>query len=110
MAALSAKAGQGLPVSGAYFTNDTAPQMQAFAEERKQDSSKQGTYGLLTNNCATFCEDVLRAGGEKLDEALKNTPENVMQELQDRADFSVHYDPTKDELTVTCREGAACPP
>lgn len=92
------------------FTNDTAAKMEAFAAAREQDPSKQGAYKLFTNNCATFCEDVLRAGGEKLDEALRNTPENVIQELQDRADFSVHYDPKKDELTVTCREGAACPP
>jgi RHS repeat-associated protein len=109
MAALSAK-GQGLPVSGAYFTNDTAAKMEAFAEAREQDASKQGTYGLTTNNCATFCEDVLEAGGEKLDEALNNSPSNVMQELQDRSDFDVHYDPKKDELTVTCKEGSACPP
>jgi hypothetical protein len=83
---------------------------EAFAEERKQDSSKQGTYSLGSNNCATFCEDVLKAGGEKLDVSVVNTPDNVMQELQDRADFNVHYDPKKDELTVMCREGATCPP
>lgn len=31
-----------------------------------------------------------------------------MQELQDRADFKLRYDPGGDKLTVTC-SGEACP-
>lgn len=72
-------------------------------------SAEQGEYGSLSSNCATFCEDVLKAGGEDLDVSLVNTPNNVIQGLQDVADFSVAYDPERKELTVTCQEGSACP-
>ncbi len=72
------------------------------------DPSKQGDYSLLGNNCATFCEDVLDAGGENRDVSLINTPENVMQELQDVADFSAYYGPEEDKLTITCG-GDVCP-
>jgi len=106
---LSKVAGQGKPVQGAYFVNDTADTMMTFAKEREADSSKQGEYSATSNNCATFCEDVLEAGGEDLDVSMVNTPANVMQELQDVANFSVSYDPGSDELTVTCQQGSACP-
>jgi len=107
--ALTVEAGKGNPIEAAYFVNDKADAMLKFADERLADASKQGTYSLAANNCATFCEDVLRAGGEKLDTSLVNTPGNVIQELQDVADFSLHYDPKKGELKVTCSEGKACP-
>lgn len=109
MAVLSTEAGQGMPVNAAYFVNDKPAEMTKFAEERRQDSSKQGAYSLTDNNCATFTEDVLDAGGERLDASVVNSPGNVMQELQDRADFSMYFDPRENELTVTCKEGQACP-
>ena len=66
------------------------------------------SYSQLCKDCGTFTEDVLEAGGESLDVSLINTPENVMEELQDVADFILSYDPETDELTVKCDVGV-CP-
>ncbi|MGD2114444.1 MAG: RHS repeat-associated core domain-containing protein, partial [Acidobacteriota bacterium] len=107
--ALTKVAGQNKPVQGAYFVNDQADAMLGFATARESDPSKQGAYSATGNNCATFCEDVLEAGGEDLDVSMINSPANVMQELQDVADFSVSYDPSTGELTVTCEQDSACP-
>jgi hypothetical protein len=79
-----------------------------YAKESRADPSKQGTYNLVTNNCATFSEDVLEAGGEELDVSLINTPSNVMQELQDVADFYFGYDFEIDVLEIDC-DGKNCP-
>ena len=105
---LSSVAGQGNAVKSAYFINENSAAMKQFTEDRRADASLQGDYNLLTNNCATFCEDVLEAGGENLDVSIVNTPANIMQELQDVADFSISYDPETDELEVDCN-GNLCP-
>lgn len=99
---------QGRPVEGAYFVNDDSESMLRFVHERLADSSLQGEYSFYSNNCATYCEDVLRAGGEELDLSIINNPDNVIQELQDRADFRVRYDPKSQRLTVVC-SGDICP-
>jgi hypothetical protein len=55
--------------------------MEAFAAAREQDSSKQGTYSLSGNNCATFTDDVLAAGGEQLDVSTVMAIRRVIQVL-----------------------------
>ncbi|MCP4686182.1 MAG: RHS repeat-associated core domain-containing protein [bacterium] len=105
---LTSVVGQNRPVESAYFINDQPDAMLDFLQERREDPSKQGAYDRFSNNCATFTEDVLEAGDESLDVSFINTPNNVMQELQDVADFTVSYDPENDELTVKCDAGV-CP-
>ena len=106
--ALSKLAGQGKPIQGAYFINDNPDAMLKFAKDRERSPEKQGRYNLLTNNCATFCENVLEAGGEELGVSLINTPENILQELQDVADFYFGYDFEIDVLEIDC-DGDNCP-
>ena len=82
--------------------------MLDFVKEREADPKKQGTYNLALNNCATFCEDVLEAGGEDLNFSFVNTPNNIIEELQDRADFYFSYLYDSDDFEVTCN-GQNCP-
>ena len=106
--ALTQTAGQGRSVDGAYFVNSESQAMQQFVDSRIEDPSLQGDYSLSSNNCATFCEDVLEAGGESLDLSLVNSPGNVIQELQDVADFSFFYNAETGEFSINCA-GELCP-
>ena len=102
MQALSTKFGQDGVVDGAYFVGADFLSMLNYAENlqsemAKGDQGESEPYKLLTNNCATFCEDVLESGGVDTPTTIINSPRNVIEELQSVADETYRYDPDEEE-------------
>lgn len=99
MQALSERLGQGGAVEGAYFQDADFASMLEYAEglQTTTEAGQVEQYSLPGNNCATFCEDVLEAGGVDTPATLINSPRNVVEELQDDADDAQSYEPPDEE-------------
>lgn len=89
-----------LPLIAAEPAPEVAPETEAtkiiaFAENLTAEAieGQSQPYNLLTNNCATFCEEALQRGGTSTQITLINTPRNVIEELQEEADASYSYEP-----------------
>ena len=53
--------GQGTKVRTEYHADADAEKVNAFAEQRANDSGRK-PYNLLTNNCKTFADEAIEAG------------------------------------------------
>ncbi|RMF75120.1 MAG: RHS repeat-associated core domain-containing protein [Acidobacteria bacterium] len=99
MQALSKKFGQRGAVEGADFQDADFASMLEYAEglQATTEAGQGEPYSLTGNNCATFCEDVLEAGGVDTPVTLINSPRNVIEELQEIADTVYRYEPPDEE-------------
>jgi hypothetical protein len=107
LSAVSTGAGQGGRIEAAYFSNDRAADMNAFADKQMSQNadSDRDAYNLVTNNCASFCVDVLQSGGVDTPLVVDPRPVSAIQELQGAADWVITYDPKAKKIKVTCADG-----
>jgi len=102
--AVSKASGEDSRISAAYFVTDeesTAKMTQYGLEcvQRNKDPERE-PYSIWSNNCGTFAEDVIEAGGVNLPIILDPRPNARAPVWQKKADFSIEYDPKTDELKV----------
>jgi hypothetical protein len=104
LAAVSKKAGKGTKVEGTYVKSDDYAGMVDYAEGRlKQNKDpKRESYGILGNNCGTFCQDVLEAGGEDAPMMIDPRPNSYIGELEGKYENTIVFDPKlkKDKLKI----------
>ena len=99
--AISDQAGHGGRIEGARFVADDkrTAQMNRYAQGREAENSnpRRQPYDLRTNNCATFVDKTIEAGGVKLPPNLSAKPNGQINTLQSTAGSVVVYDPTQKE-------------
>jgi RHS repeat-associated protein len=105
MKVVSREAGHGGKIEGAYFATDDkqTAAMNQYAEGRQGQNGDptRESYDLQSNNCATFMDKTLEAGGAKLPPNLGARPNGQITPLQSAAGNKVEYDPAKGQVTVT---------
>ena len=84
---MSEKAGKGGRVEGAYIESDNFQQMNDYAKDRQRDNSNSSrkSYNLLTNNCGTFSNDVVKQDKDidkKLPVIIDPRPNSMIEEYQ----------------------------
>jgi hypothetical protein len=93
---VSRKAGQGGKVEAAYFdtTNQETKNMNKHALDNKaqNESKDKEASSLLDNNCGTFVNETLEAGGVDTPWLLDPRPNSMIDEWQDEADFEFEFD------------------
>nr|NIW98807.1 hypothetical protein [Phycisphaerae bacterium] len=96
---LSKRWGQGSKIEGAYVQNDNFEEMIEYAESRRLQNTDENreSYNELSNNCATFCMDVLEAGDAETPLSILDWPNEDIEDLQDIYP-SVRFDPETDEV------------
>lgn len=88
LSAVSKKAGHGTRVEGAYVQSDSYAKMVGYAKGRvaaRSDPNRE-PYGLTDNNCATFMQQTLEAGGVDTPWMVDPRPNSYIKELQ--SDFA----------------------
>jgi RHS repeat-associated protein len=95
---LSVKAGQGGRVEGAYFESSDAQtramNVQARTVKSQNESAAKQPYSLTGNNCGTFVNDVLGAGGVNTPWLVDPRPRSMIGEWQ-TSGARVSYDPSE---------------
>jgi len=108
MKTISNDAGHGGKVEAAQFkANDEQTQkMTQYAEGREAQNSdpNRTPYDLTKNNCATFMDATVQAGGVKLPSDLSAKPTGQIGPLQNAAQGKVSYDPAKVQETKKKKE------
>jgi RHS repeat-associated protein len=104
---VSQASGQNSRISAAYFATDAAStaKMTRYGlncVDRNKDPNRE-PYSTWSNNCGTFVEDVLGAGGVRLPMNLDPRPNGRVPTWEVNADFAIEYDPTTDELKADDR-------
>jgi hypothetical protein len=99
---VSKKAGHLTRVEATYVKDDNFQKMVDSAEKRMKQNSdpKRESYGLFTNNCATFCQGILESGGENTPSMLDPRPNSYIDELQSHFGNRISYDPKSNKLEV----------
>jgi len=101
---ISQQAGHGGRIEGAYFKTDDkqTAQMNQYAEGREAQNAnpKRESYDLYDNNCATFMDKTIEAGGVKLPSDLSAKPTGQIDDLQRTAGNKVKYDPSSNKTTI----------
>ena len=71
-------------VEGAYVQSDSYANMVGYAKDRVAASSdpNRKPYGLTNNNCATFMQQTLEAGGVDTPWMVDPRPNSYIKELQ----------------------------
>ncbi|HPF26758.1 MAG TPA: RHS repeat-associated core domain-containing protein [Steroidobacteraceae bacterium] len=82
---ISARAGHGGRISGAYIQNSSYAQMLAEALRRmgQNGDPNREPYNLTDNSCITFVRDVLEAGGVDTPWMIDPRPNSYIEELRD---------------------------
>jgi hypothetical protein len=85
LGAISQRAGHGGPIVGAYVANPNFDAMNQYALGRMalNGDPTRTPYDLTGNNCATFMQDVLEAGGVDTPWMLDPRPNSYIYELRD---------------------------
>ena len=101
---ISQQAGHGGRIEGAYFKADDkqTAQMNQYAEGRETQNTnpKRESYDLYDNNCATFMDKTIEAGGVKLPSDLSAKPTGQIDDLQGAAGNKVKYDPSANKTSI----------
>jgi hypothetical protein len=103
----SGRHGQGGKIEGAYFKADDSQtnKMNEYAEQREAQNKdpNREAYDLTGNNCGTFMDQTIQAGGVGLPTDLSARPNGQVDTLQNAAAYKVEFDPNKktDQTTVT---------
>jgi RHS repeat-associated protein len=105
MKVVSREAGNRGKIEGAYFATDDkqTAAMNQYAEGREAQNGdpNRESYDLQTNNCATFMDKTLEAGGAKLPPNLGARPNGQIAPIQNAAGNKVEYEPAKGQATIT---------
>ena len=82
---ISKQSGQGGVISGAYIKNDNFTEMNDFAKNQMSLNSdpNRTPYDLTNNQCGTFMQDVLEAGGVDTPWMIDPRPNSYIEELRD---------------------------
>jgi len=106
MGAVSKKAGHGTRVEGAYVKDDNFQKMADYAEKRMENNSdeKRKSYSITGNNCGTFSQDVLEAGGQDTPMMVDPRPNSYIKELQSDLGNRVGYNPANKKLEMKTDE------
>ena len=103
MKQLSNKSGHGGDIEGAYIISDEFDKMNDYAKSKldKNKDPERKTYSILSNNCATFAEDVINQD-ETVDKPIIiiNSPINIVDEYQEEGNARIHYKAKTKTTTV----------
>jgi uncharacterized protein RhaS with RHS repeats len=105
---ISKISGQGGEIKGAFVEGDFKV-MNDYAQEKLKESNPQykeydkdrKSYKLLSNNCGTFADDVIKQDSNAKKKApwiFNPTPKNIAEEYQKKVP-NVNYDPSKSQTT-----------
>jgi len=96
---LSANAGGGTSVEAALFSGANANSMNQAADQAMAGGgSTSAPYSFMTNNCASFTENMLGSGGVSTAGPAIDVPGDVMGSLQSQDDASYSYDAASQSL------------
>lgn len=94
MKQLSDKSGHGGDIEGAYIISDKFNEMNEYAKNKLSENSNPNRkkYSILSNNCATFAEDVITQD-KSVDKPniIINSPINIVDEYQEEGNARVQY-------------------
>ena len=103
MKQLSVKAGHNGDIEGAYIISDEFDKMNDYAKSRmhENDNPDREDYSVLSNNCATFAEDVITKD-KSVDKPfiIINSPINIVDEYQEEGNARVQYKSKTQTTTV----------
>jgi hypothetical protein len=101
--AVSKDAGKGTRVEGAYVRDDNFRGMADYAEKRLKANNdpNRPEYSIMNNNCGTFAQDVLKAGGKDTPMMIDPRPNSYVGELQSHFENRVSFDPKTGKLDRT---------
>jgi RHS repeat-associated protein len=110
MSSISRQSGQGGRAEGQYVKSDNHAQMVSYAEGRQAENSnpERKEYGLVGNNCVSFCKDTLEAGGVDAPSMVDPRPSSYNLELQES--FGITYTYDAGQLRTQCRDPRGCSP
>lgn len=104
MKQLSEKAGHNGDIDGAYIISDKFKEMNDYALNKMSENSNpdRKEYSLLTNNCATFAEEVITQD-KSVDKPfiIINSPRNIVDEYQEEGNAKVYYDSKTQTTTIS---------
>lgn len=92
---ITERSGQGLELTGAYFESDMFTEMNAYAQELMMDENR-APYSTLSNNCGTFCTNVLkqdRTIESKAPRLQAPNPYLLINQYNRRADHTIRLVP-----------------
>jgi RHS repeat-associated protein len=94
---LSDERGQGGTVEAAYFKGADDTKMVAYADGREgqNNDSSRASYDLQSNNCATFAQNTLQAGG--IATPVRAKPADYISDAKPAADASYTYEARKED-------------
>ena len=91
---ISKKFGDNGDIEGAYIVSDKFEEMDTYAKEmmKNNNNEERKPYNILTNNCATFVEDVISQDDE-IDRPVVviHTPNNTIEEYQEEDYDRIFY-------------------
>ncbi len=99
---ISARAGQGGPVSGAYIEVESGYQAMLDEAQRRMQLNSDGErvpYNILTRSCLHFAVDVVRAAGVDMPWILDPRPVSYLERLRS-AYPDLEYNPRTRRVTV----------
>ena len=103
MKQLSDKSGHGGDIEGAYIISDKFKEMNDYAKGKMSENSdpKRKKYSILSNNCATFAEDVITQD-KSVDKpsSIINSPVNIVNEYQEEGNARVQYKAKTQTTTI----------
>ena len=99
---ISKQAGHNGNIEGAYIKSDNFTIMDSYAKDKIQENNdpQRKPYNIITNNCATFAEDVISQ-----DEAIEkpwiliHTPINTVSEYQKNGNARINYNSKTDDTS-----------
>lgn len=99
---ISKQAGHNGNIEGAYVKSDNFTKMDSYAKDKIQENNdpQRKPYNIITNNCATFAEDVILQ-----DETIKkpwiliHTPINTVSEYQKNGNAKINYNSKTDDTS-----------
>lgn len=103
MKQISDKSGHGGDIEGAYIISDKFKEMNDYAKGKMSENSdpERKKYSILSNNCATFAEDVITQD-ESVDKptSIINSPVNIVDEYQEEGNARVQYKAKTQTTTI----------
>lgn len=100
--AIARQSGQSTRISGAFIEQAHAyPKVLDYVESRRRQnrSEKRTEYRLLTNNCGTFMQEALEAGGVDTPWMIDPRPNSYIEELRS-AFRTLDFDPKTKQVAI----------
>ena len=99
LACISKRSGHNGDIEGAYIISDKFKEMNDYAVKKMAETNNK--YSLLSNNCATFAEDVITQD-KSVDKPsiILNSPINIVDEYQEEGNARVYYNAKKNTTKI----------